>query len=308
VITGFNQVYEINPADFNAVLVIITFYENGDIFAHFVKEGIFNSAIYESYHFSINNDIISLESISTSISETSNPNFDYYKWVEDEYNFKLGYSEGNYLSYEYYDLTSPDQYSIYFDEQDLTFVTWYEEETRIKHHLSVSWEGEFMPSFSLVGDHGSYFTFESYESSSALMWQMMEVDGWDYLYDEELNIGQAIESTGFYKNSTKLFSGFDQVFYNTGLSDRFANLLVKMYFDDLNVTDSLLNLSDFGLTFKDERLNKTFFDEQVSISLTKGQNHFVHQSFDFTDENLVENFLASLDDEFVPEELMELFG
>jgi hypothetical protein len=165
-----------------------------------------------------------------------------------------------------------------------------------------------MPSFSLMGDHGSYFTFETYESSSALMWQMMEVDGWDYLYDEELNIGQAIESTGIYKNSTKLFTGIDQVFYNTGLSDRFANLLVKMYFDELNVTDSLLNLSDFGLTFKDERLNKVFFDEQVSISLTKGQNHFVHQSFDFTDENLVLNFLASLDDEFVPEELMELFN
>lgn len=307
-ITGFNEIYEINPADFGAVLVIMTFYENGDIFAHLVKESIFNSALYESYHFSINQDKITIESISTTISENSKPNFRYYQWVEDDYNYTLDYSENNYLSYEYYDLKSPDLYRIYFDDNDFKFVTWYEEETQVEHHLSMSWESEWMPSFSLIGEHGFYFIFETYETSSALMWQMMETDGWDYLHDANLNVGQATESTGIYKNSTKLFTSVDNVFYNTGLSDIHANLLVKMYFDDLNVTDGLLNLSDFGLSFKDERLNKIFFDEQVDISLTKGQNNFIHQSFDFRDEDMVENFLNGLNSEFIPDELMMWFN
>ncbi len=163
-------------------------------------------------------------------------------------------------------------YSVSVNE-DLTIetetnYTYYENWNQIRF----STDGTFKD-LELRNMHGRYFSYIENQDSVEIEWQLLESTGWDYVHYEGIFSSSTI-GNGVFVGETNIYNfETDQLYNVIRTSDGFATLFLSKTMPIDDVTDSIINLSEYGLTFNFTDLTKEsiqlIMDQQASLIETR---------------------------------------
>jgi hypothetical protein len=222
--------------------------------------------------------------------------YEYFEFYENHYMINLRYSPESYW-YRYQNQHDRTFYEIsetsYYGDKNRC-LTWFNPETNIRT-IIVDGEDQLYQ-IEFFNEKGIYFSFtESMITNSILLsWQLLEATGWDYVYHQENTLNPY---NGIYADGEKIFSDART---NIDLTFMFANVRIAYEVKFEDITNDMINLSMYGLTFNYQDLD---IDEILYVrdhALLESAYLSVYHGIDFLNDDLSQVLYDVIDDDIKP--------
>ena len=228
-----------------------------------------------------------------------NKNEDKYKYFEflentsiidmtyrDESNFKYKYV--NQISNEYFETSRIDDgYN-----EPYAHLTWFNPKTMIR---TIYADGvDPIRHITLFNEKTMIFSYSDYLDGKISLWfQLLEATGWDHAYLD----GNAHRNEGVYSNGVMLFKEDEYRQFNVDLvpSINFANVSVTLDFDKEALSDDILNLSRYQMSFYEDKLTRSFVMDTINHSFLESKHLAVYRGIDFYSGNVRSEFINQMD-------------
>jgi hypothetical protein len=283
----------------------VTFYNalDGHIIIHYVgtyideylKAGLDENELLHLVHFSYfiteqQPELININSVL----------FNYEEFLEDTYHVLFNSLEGDQVDFSFVDnlMRTQSTYSLNNGEETISF---FDVETKQKYLFFISHGVVTAQSLTFYNEKCETFSFlEGFHIPNGFVqisWQMLEATGWDYTIVQNMDGSNTREGDGIFKDEENLFVyGEDRL--NIGLTSFYASVVLAKIYSKAELTNDILNLSAFGLTFSNEEISI----EQINQSLEAGKQmideKIVYKDIYFRSVTLKEDIFALLDPDF----------
>ena len=222
----------------------------------------------------------------------------YFEFLENKQMIHLRYSTQSYW-YRYQNQSDRTFYEISNNQEfgnTGSTLRWYHPKTsmRIQFH---DYEGEKLDIIEFFNAKGIYFMYEEdhIRHQVRLTWQLLETTGWDYVFSEEdtSNTFKAI----YYKGKRL----FPEATLYVNLGDKFASVYATISVSKEEITDEMLNLSNYELLFIKQNLKLADLEKTMADMRVESEQYKTYQGIDFTNSNLRENLYEVIDQDIKPD-------
>jgi hypothetical protein len=222
----------------------------------------------------------------------------YFEFVENNQMIHLRYSSLTYW-YRYQNQKDQTFYEI-SDKREFgnsgSSLRWYNPKTgmRVQFH---DYEGNKLDLIEYFNAKGRYFIYEENhtENRIRLTWQLLEATGWDYVFSEEdtSNTFKAI----YYKGKRL----FPEATLYVNLWDKFASVYATISVLKEDITDDMLNLSAYELTFVRQNLKLSDLEKAMADMRIESEQYKTYRGIDFTNSNLRMDLYEVIDQDIKPD-------
>jgi hypothetical protein len=223
----------------------------------------------------------------------SSDNYDYFEFLEHHSIVSILYTEEEYY-YQYVN-QDDDTLFLYHRQGDGYLLRWYNPTTMLRTTLTRGIEGE-MDYIELFCQKGIVFEFRNDLASSDayVAWQLLEADGWDAAY----MIDSGGPYHGVYLDGTKLPIEARQ--YNINMNPSSANVRMDMYLPKESLTDEILSLEPFGLSFRHPEITLEWMQATLDGVWAESALYQTYRGVDFTSDDIAAKFLPVIDADLLP--------
>lgn len=222
--------------------------------------------------------------------------YEYFEFYENHNMINLRYSPEAYW-YRYQNQNDHTYYEIsedrYYGDSNFA-LCWYNPETNIRTIMARG-ESRFNQ-IEFFNEKDSYFIFnENLDTQKvSLSWQLLEALGWEYVYHQENHVNPY---NGIYAQGTKLFPDART---NIDLNPMFANVRITMQVDLTEVTNEMIQLSLYGLTFNYSELTIENILAIKERALEDSAHLSKYHGIDFLNDDLSLVLYGVIDDAIKP--------
>lgn len=222
--------------------------------------------------------------------------FTYIEFLENNYVINIRYSEEGYW-YQYISQTDETFYEISrydYGWGEESILRWYNPETKID--LLIATGEEAINNIRFFNDKTVILEYSKYPASNdvTIRWQLLEADGWDSAYMTDYTTAYQ----GIYKNGMSIFDQVRQ--YNIDLNETFANVSVTMELPEIEVTNDLLQLYDYGLDFNHQEFTVDYINQIFDQAFVESERLLNYRDISFLDDNLGDQLYDVIDKEIKP--------
>lgn len=279
----------------------VTFYNvlDGHILIHFVstdtdqflKVGFVNDLFHLVYF----NYGIYEEQISSITKEVIN--YNYEDFVEDTSLVVINSLEGDWVTYSFIDIpgSNQSQYTFHNGVEDISFydldtdrVFFFSNTNGVNTMQEVVYKNEKGYVFSYL--EGAYVPAGQVE----IRWQLLEATGWDYAFIQNMAASNIQEGDGIFIDGENLYvHGKDRL--NCDLTPWNANVLFGRDFLKSELTNEILNLSAYGMTFSRNDLTIDAIEQSLQEGRDMIDEKIIYEGVNFRSDTIKTDVLSLLD-------------
>ena len=221
----------------------------------------------------------------------NNSSFNYFEFLENNHLINVLYTNEDYW-YQYKNQNDNTDYSLSINSEGKV-LHWYNPETMVRTTLSEN-EGHFNY-FELFNEKGIVFSYQEYLDINEIKvaWQLLEATGWDEAYVSDL----PSPYKGVYKDDIHLFQGEKM---NSSMNEVSANIRLEMTMTKEEFTDSILNLSAYGLAFQHPELTVEIINSKIASAMSESIELSIYRGIDFLGDNLRTELYSVIDKDIKP--------
>ncbi len=223
-------------------------------------------------------------------------NYYYFEFFENHHMIHIRYSpEASWYRYQNQnDNTFYEISQSHVSENPYLDIRWFDPETNMR--ISIMESEERYQSVEFFNEKGIYFEyFEFIETSEVILaWQMLEATGWDQCYKIP---DRKSEQDGIYLGETNLTPNAK---VNLNMSETHVNLRVEYKLPKVDLTDHIINLSHYGLTFNYDHIDMAYIENAMTEGLNEANTLSVYRGVDFLNDNLKDVLYDIIDEEIRP--------
>lgn len=217
----------------------------------------------------------------------------YFEFLEDHSIVSFMVNQED-LYYQYINQVDETNF-LYGKEPDFFLLRWFNPVTMLRTTLQNRSE-IFSAHIEQFNQKGIVFEYGLSEETDEVYvaWQLLEADGWNAAYMTD----SGGPHKGVYLDGVRLPIQARQ--YNVDMNPFFANVRMDMYIPIEDLTDEILSLQAFGLSFRHPEFTiaqmQTIMDGVMEESLELQS----YRGIDFTGENLRSQFFEVIDADLLP--------
>lgn len=227
------------------------------------------------------------------LENIGNNSYDYFEFLENNHLVNARYNSVDYW-YQYKNQNDNTFYSISNSSEGKT-LSWFNPETMVRTMLDEV-EGH-VNYYELFNEKGIIFSYiENLDTNQiSVAWQLLEATGWDKAYATDFSS----QNRAIYRDDTLLFEGAKK---NVSLNINFANIRVELEMTKADFTDSILNLSAYGLDFHHPELSVELINSKIANAMEESSELSVYNGVDFLSDDLDTELYQVIDDHIKPDD------
>ncbi len=223
--------------------------------------------------------------------------YNYEEFLEGDHLTVINSLEGDWITYTCYDFSVGKQssYSLHNGEENIIFYDlqnktefFYKFISGVLDAQNVGFSND--NDFTIGYEEGGYIP----EGLVQIRWQMLEATGWDYVIVQNMEASNIQEGDGIFKDEQNLYVyGDDQL--NVDLNPMFANIRLAKMYEKSELTDQILNLSSYGLTFSFNEISVDLINQTLEDGLQMVDEKITYNNVYFRSETVKQDVLTLLD-------------
>jgi len=223
--------------------------------------------------------------------------YNYEEFLEGDHLTLINSLEGDWIDYVFYDFPVGRQSSYSLNKGE-EFIHFYDLSN--KTTFSFQYIDGILESQGVGFDNEIGFAFGYQEGwylpdgVVQISWQMLEVDGWDYVIVQNMAASNTQEGDGIFKDGQNLFVyGEDRL--NIDLNQLFANIQLAKVYAKSELTDQILDLSAYGMTFSFEDISMELINQTLEAGLQMVEEKITYIDVYFRSDTVKQDVLTLLD-------------
>lgn len=186
--------------------------------------------------------------------ETHELYYDYFYDTGDMINMFINMFDPQSIYYQNFDKSERQNFLLVNSEEGMSFA-YTDKATNIHHTISFDGAGELRDFYLVYGYHDPIFRFFNENHQVRIIWNLLYVDGWDKIVTDQSRGGY------LYSGDTEVLQGF----YHDFFIDEYTSIFSELSIPEENVTQSVVDLSDYGLSFDDITLAQAIQDSTYLV-------------------------------------------
>ncbi|MBU0997004.1 MAG: hypothetical protein KKE16_03050 [Firmicutes bacterium] len=168
-----------------------------------------------------------------------------------------------------------------YSTHDFNSVVYYPDWNQLEYQFyEDSWELDF------ISERGQYFSYQVTEVGVTIGWQILESTGWDYVQASNMGLEQNA-GDGIYVGELNIYHPETDTLINVlRPEDGIVSVYLIKNFNPSEVTDSIIDLSTYGLTLSNTELTLSYIEQ------TKAEQQAIVEELEvrYSGENIVSAF------------------
>lgn len=276
----------------------VSFSKDFGVVIKFQMPSIFGNGIYEyAIKTGYEGDVFFVKELK---SRQDSNHFDYFEFRENHSLIDISYTDEKSYHYSYVNQVDETTFDLYISENsygpDAYRLLWYNPETRI---MTIYGNGyEPIKYFALYNDKGMVFNYTDYLDETISLWfQLLEATGWDHAYLDS----NAHRQQGVYKDGQMLFEEEEYRQFNVDLYPAYniANVSVTIDLAKSDLTNEILNLNAYDMTFNYSEITIDYINQTVDRSYDESKELAIYRGIDFYGANIYDQFIDVIDSDLL---------